>query len=148
MDPNNQEPHARTLYSDPYNPQASIPPQQQANGQLPSPVTDPTQLGQGVPPVTPPTDPKKGGPNILVIVVIVGVVLVLICGLIVLLSSGGDDTATNQQATEQQAGSQTLQPAKSIELEEANNAINQDLSGLDDEKDYPNNSLEDMTLGL
>lgn len=80
---------------------------------------------------------------------IVGAVLVIILIIVALIAGGGGDkTGQDKPSTDNSALTPALQPAQSVELEQTNNALSQDLSGLDDEKDLPNNSLEDQTLGL
>lgn len=102
------------------------------------------------PQVAPVSTKNGGGPNKLVIVVIAGIALVFILGIIALVMSsngnkGGADKTLEAPANTQ---SQSLQPAESIDLEQTNNAISQDMSSLDDENDFPANSLDDKTLNL
>lgn len=88
---------------------------------------------------------KKG----LIIAIISGVGALFIIALVVIVLASADNSKSKNQddsATSTQAP--ILQPAQAIEMEQTNNSINQDLSGLDDEKDFPANSLEDKTLGL
>lgn len=94
--------------------------------------------------------PSKKGPNKLIIIIIAGVVLLLILGIYAITATQSQKTAapqSNQQSAETDYA-QSLQPAQAIDLEQANNAISQDLSSLDDEKDFPAASLDDKTLGL
>lgn len=102
------------------------------------------------PQVAPTINSGSGGPNKLVIIVIAGIVLLFIVGIIALvMSSGGSDKAGDKTLeTPANTQSQSLQPAESIDLEQTNNAISQDMSGLDDESDFPANSLDDKTLNL
>lgn len=91
----------------------------------------------------------KKGPNKLVIIVIAGIaLLVIVAGAVLLTSSGGKPAPTVDTTTQTNTQSQSLQPAQAIDLEQTNNAIGQDLSSVDDEADFPANSLDDKTLGL
>lgn len=80
---------------------------------------------------------------------IIGAVLVIVL-LIFALAAGGGNKPQDKKGSTSISNTQpeALKPANSIELEQTNNAISQDLSRLDDERDLPNNSLEDSTLGL
>jgi hypothetical protein len=86
--------------------------------------------------------------------IIVGVVIALavLVALASFLIANSSSQSTKQSAkstssnTNQDAS--TLQPATAIELEQANNSISQDLSGIDDEKDFPTTSLDDKSIGL
>lgn len=94
---------------------------------------------------------KSGGaPSKLAIAVILGIVLVVILGLVALLMSNSDSNNSGDKTLEAPASgqSQSLLPAQSIDLEQTNNAISQDMSALDDEKDFPATSLDDKTLNL
>lgn len=97
-----------------------------------------------------PQFPAKKGPGKLVIIVIAGIALLVVLGIVVAVSSAGNKPKTNQAAQQSvdPNQSQNLKPAQAIDLEQASNAISQDLSSLDDEKDFPATSLDDKTLGL
>lgn len=92
---------------------------------------------------------KSSGPNKLLIVAIAGVVLVVILGVIALLLSGSD-TQKAKQPNDQTDTSQaeSIQPAQALDVQQAGNAISQDLSDLDDEKDFPANALDSKALNL
>lgn len=95
-----------------------------------------------------PQFPAKKGPSKLVMVVIAGIALLLILGIIVALSSTGNKSNNQAQQPQETGQSENLKPAQAIDLQQASNAISQDLSSLDDEKNFPANSLDDKTLGL
>lgn len=93
--------------------------------------------------------PAKQGPNKLVIIVIAGIALLVVLGIVAAVSTAGNKPKTNQtQQTEGTGQSENLKPAQAIDLQQASNAISQDLSSIDDEKNFPADSLEDKTLGL
>lgn len=116
---------------------------------VPQPQAQPAAGPTSQSPTSNNTQKKRGKlPKGPLIAGIVGGVLVI--GLLVTaLLLGGSNTKPAQTTTQPDSGqSQALQPAESVELEQANNALSQDLSRLDDEKDLPGNSLEDSALGL
>ncbi|MGI9028047.1 MAG: hypothetical protein ACR2FM_04375 [Candidatus Saccharimonadales bacterium] len=146
-----------------------VPPAQSQPGQplvptspTPIPVQQPEVYNASSVPTTPygmqpplaSSNNQRGGtkpvPNKLFIVAGAGLGLVVVLGIVlVILSSGGSKTPTNQnQQSQTTVQSPSLVPAQSVEIEQINNAISQDLSQIDDEKDFPSNSLEDQTLGL
>lgn len=80
--------------------------------------------------------------------IIGGVVVIVLIIVALVATSGNKPSQTKKAASPGNTQPQALQPAQSVELEQTNNALSQDLSSLDDEKDLPNNSLDDLTLGL
>lgn len=94
--------------------------------------------------------PAKKAPNKLIIIIIAGVSLLIVLVIVVFVASQSQKPKTNQANTPatNSAQPQNLEPAQAIDLEQASNAISQDLSSLDDEKDFPATSLDDKTLGL
>lgn len=103
-------------------------------------------------PANPSSNPQfttaKQGPNKLLIAAIVGVVLVLLLVITAAVLSSGGNKKAEQTQKPQTAINASLVPAQSVEIEQINNAISQDLSQIDDERDFPSASLEDTTLGL
>ena len=84
-----------------------------------------------------------------------GLVIAIVAGLVLIggltayaLLAGGQKPAPKQTTTTDASQSQVLEAAQAIDVEQTNNSLSQDLSRLDDEKDLPNSSLEDTTLGL
>lgn len=99
-------------------------------------------------PVSPKSPKKLTGPNKIVLASIGGAIalVIIIIIVIVAISSGGEK---KKEATDANPNtSPSLQPATALDLTQASNAISQDIGGLDDEKDFPSNSLDDKTLGL
>lgn len=80
---------------------------------------------------------------------IVATVLILLLGGItagaVLMSGSKPKQAATQQQTDQPQGPQ---PAQAIDVEQTNNSINQDVTGFDNTKDFPDTMLDDSALGL
>jgi hypothetical protein len=131
--------------------QAAPPPQPVQPGQVPgAPYGGPPQPAPQFPQQSPaPPAPKK--PKTLVIVSIVLGVLLVLAIIVALIMNSGDKTANQAQPTPAQDSTtqaEILEPAQSVEVEQTSNSLSQDLSGLDDEKDLPTNSLDDKTLGL
>lgn len=165
---------AHTMYSPPYNQPYGQPPATQAPGSTTGPGSPPAQQPEvynspslaatpyGTQPVpqpqvtaggagTPQQYTAKKGPNKLVIIIIAGVSLLLLLIIIAVIASSGQNSADKQANQAQQIDTsqlESLQPAQAIDLEEASNAISQDMSSLDDERDFPADSLDDKTLGL
>lgn len=93
-----------------------------------------------------PVKNSKKGP---LIAAVAGISSILILTVVVVVLGGGEST-TKQPATQTTTNPQALllQPAQPIDIEQANNAISQDLSTLNDEEDFPNSSLDDKSLDL
>lgn len=132
----------------PYNPQNQQPPQ-------PEVYNSPTLANASYGVVQPQSGgaPASGGPvrsrrGLLIAAITGGAVIIILIILAVVLTMSSSGSKEKPAVTETDTSTQALQPAKSIELEQANNSINQDMSGLNDEKDFPANSLDDKTLGL
>lgn len=96
-----------------------------------------------------PQQPKKSSSKGPLIAAGIGVFIVIVLTVVGLMMSGGNSSKTQKQ-TAQPANTtpQLLQPGQAIDVEQANNAINQDLSTLNDDNDFPDSSLEDKTIGL
>lgn len=153
------EPGQNPFFTEP-TPNNPAPQQPGAYNTLPSATAPNMYSGQPVPPSQPatvvgapvasPSYQRKSGPSKLVIIVIAGVVLVLVIGIIALVATSGSNKKANtkDQTSTDTTQSQSLLPAQPIDLEQTNNAISQDISGLDDEKDFPAKSLDDKTLNL
>lgn len=80
--------------------------------------------------------------------IIIAVVVALFAGItlaVLLTSSNKPKAPQEQQATDQQQGPQ---PAQAIDVEQTSNSISQDISGHDNNKDFPTTQLEDKDLGL
>lgn len=93
-----------------------------------------------------PTPPKK--PSIkkpLIVASITILVLVAVTAGAIMFAGGKKQTPV---ATDQTQQAQGPQPAQAIDVEQTNNSINQDVTGFDNTKDFPDNMLEDTQLGL
>ena len=142
----------------PNNPQQNNNPQPQVYGPTssapnlpygnPTPQPMPNQMPQAAVINDPPEQPKsrKG----LVIAGIIGASLLVIALLSVIVVVALNQSSPNKKktTTEQSGPAQVILPAQSVEVEQVSNALGQDLSRLDDEKDLPANSLDDTTLNL
>lgn len=128
--------------SEPLAPYVPPQPQQPTQQQSPASVSSQQPHNSGQKPVK----SSKKGP---LIAAIVGISAILILSVAVVVLGGGEST-TKQPANQTTTNSQALllQPAQPIDIEQINNAINQDLSTLNDEEDFPTNSLDDKTLDL
>jgi len=131
----------------PYNPnplQPQQPPQPNIYGPvLPSPAP-------GVPPqpqFQPPMPPKSNKKVFIIGGAVAGIVVLLIIVAVVALSGGNKNQppAEEHQETTEAEGPQ---PATAVDVEHANNSISQDISGLNDDRDFPVDQLEEKTLKL
>ncbi len=76
--------------------------------------------------------------------VVAGVVLLLILAVILVVASSSNSPVVQEAESEPQ----NPQPATTIGIEQINNSISQDLSAIDDARDFPESQLTDDTLGL
>ncbi len=118
---------------------------------LPSNITPPGAPG-GVPPKvnyagapTMPT-PKSADKKRLIVLGLIIVVAVAILLYVLVKSTGNKSTPPATTTTSDQ--SQGPQPATALGIEQASNAISQDISSLHDDVDFPPNALKDASLGL
>lgn len=144
----------------PQNPYQQPSPQNQQPVQQPEVYNSPTLAGMpyGAQPApqpqstvtsTPlPSTGKKRSKGPIIIGIVAGIMLILVVLAVVLQGGGKDNDANKPASPESTTTPQALQPATSIELQQVDNSLSQDLSALDDEKDFPNASLDDKTLGL
>lgn len=87
--------------------------------------------------------------KILIIATIVVAALVVLIGLLVVALSGGDSSNNDKQAVEDNGSQPSIvQPGTALEIQQISNSITQDISTVDDEKDFPSTSLDDRSLGL
>lgn len=164
MDPNQQQPQddAGKRWAPGQNPFLTQPLSGEGSSQLPQPQMQAPQnpnlnIQQSAQPqpvngggTNSPNKNNQGGFNkILIIVVGVIALLVIAGGLIVVAMSGDSSKQENQETTSQDSGQPpSLQPATALDIQQVNNAITNDMSTVDDESDYPNDSLTDKSLGL
>jgi hypothetical protein len=132
----------------PPNPQSSqIFPPGPATVQQPLSQSMSTQTAQVQPPVVGgPIKTKKSSKLVIVVVVAVVVLAVMLGAVLILGKKKPVKKATGN--TTQTTQTQGPQPATALSTEQINNAINQDVSGLDNEKDFPANQLDDKSLEL
>ncbi len=79
---------------------------------------------------------------------LIGLLTLIIIILIVLLATGDKAPAPAKETTSETSQSQGPQPASAIDIEQTNNAISQDISGLNDDQDFPADKLNDKNLKL
>ncbi len=113
----------------------------------PVPAQPPSQFSPAEPvqPITNLPKPKKKSKKPLIIGVSTIVLLFVITGAAIALGGTKKQANTPQQQT---AAPEGPQPAAAIDVEQANNSIGQDVTGLDNNKDFPSAELDDKTLGL
>lgn len=117
-----------------------------ATGGYPVPE-QPYMSGQPPQPMTKlPTPPKKSSTKKPLLVAGIGIGLLVIISVVVIVLGGGKKQTP--VATDQTEQAQGPQPAQAIDVEQTNNSINQDVTGFDNTKDFPDNLLEDSQLGL
>ncbi len=105
--------------------------------------------GQPAPQPQTPVQPAQNHRRGPVIAIIVGIVVALLLVLAAIFATSSSTKTADQATTpKQSASSQVIEPAEAIEVEQTNNSISQDLSTLDEEKDFPATGLDDKSLGL
>lgn len=125
----------------PYAPNQSQPPTIYGPA-LPPP--SPTPAGQA--PFRPPAPQKSNKKLFIIGGAVAGLVLLTIVALVVILTNGKKPPQQQQQEETTQA--QGPQPAKAVDVEQANNSISQDISSLNDDQDFPADQLDDKSLKL
>jgi hypothetical protein len=94
------------------------------------------------------TNPAQKNP-IKIIFIALGITFLIAIILAVILSSSAKDKDEGaQQQAQSQNSSTGPTKATALDVENANNSINQSLGGLNDEQDFPPTQLDDKTLGL
>ena len=121
-------------------------PQQPPQNQNTEPQV-PTQQVYNQPPTGMSTQPKPNK-NKLYILIGAGVGLLLLFTVIAVLAGGNGKKQAPQTVSSDDAKSQLLEPAKALDIEQINNAISQDMSNLNNDKDFPADQLSDKALGL
>ncbi len=129
---------------------APQPVQQQPVGTVMPQPNPAQQASNQAMPVRPVVGPRPKKPKFLIII-IVGVVLLIgmtVAG--VLLTKPKKKAAVNNGTADVQKAEEatSLLPAKSLDVEQTNAAVNQDISGINDENDFPPTQLDDKALGL
>jgi amino acid transporter len=107
----------------------------------------PEAPNQPIQPITKLSTNKKPSKKLPLIIAgsVVGVLVLITLGA-VLLSGGNKQPVQNN--TNQTQAAEGPQPASAIDVEQANNAITQDVTGHDNTKDFPDDMLTDQSLGL
>lgn len=107
------------------------------------PGVQPPQVQPSTP--TPAPSPQGSKKKLLLIVAGVVVILVVVSLVVVLTSSKKSKAPQAQQESTQPEGPQ---PAQAIDVEQTSNSITQDITGHDNNKDFPADQLGDKHLGL
>ncbi len=157
QDPNAQghhwEPGQNPFFTEPTPNSTNVPVQQPEVYNSPTLANVPYGAQPAPQPIMPnggtPTSGSTNGPNKFVLIgaALAALLVVSIIIVVVVISSSGNKKQTTEQTTDT-TKSQSLQPATSLDLGQTSNAINQDMSTLDDEKDFPATSLDDKSLSL
>lgn len=113
----------------------------------PQPLVDVTSP-KPVLPTQPVVGPKPKKPKFLLIIIIAVVLLAAMTVAGVLLSKPKKKSPANTAQTQQTDQKTGLSPAEAIDVEQANSSINQDISSINDENDFPPTQLDDKALGL
>jgi len=110
-----------------------------------SPQVSPT----GGPPPSPYLTPQpKNYKPFIIIGGVAGVLLLVAIGLVLFLPGNGKKKTPTQQTSNQSNTSQGPQAASAVDVEQANSSISQDVSGLNDDQDFPVDQLTDHAFGL
>lgn len=115
--------------------------------QYPEPqVSGPVQSPQNS---RPPQAPIPGAKNKKLFIVIGAAVgfLVLVTVIAVLLSGGDKKPGTETPAADS-TKTQLLEPSNALDIEQINNSVNQEMSNLSNDRDFPAEQLSDKALGL
>lgn len=150
-----------SIMSPPQQPQTPAPPKQPTSSLHPNQNTgdDITQGGQQLfqaPPnipiqqtpenIVPENKPKKNKMIIFLIVSFLVLVVLTVAALLLVPKKKGTKSQDNQTATQQPQS--PVKPAEAIDVEQTNNSVNQDISGLNIDEDFPTTQMEDKALGL
>lgn len=104
---------------------------------------------QQVPQMPAPLPPPPGSRSKLPLVIglaVGAVVLMLVIALA--FGGGGEKKEEDQTPTNGPASSIVSEGAKSLDVQQVNDSISQDMSNLDNDRDFPADGLSDDTLGL
>jgi cytoskeletal protein RodZ len=157
---NNQNPqqHQQGRFMDSVQPQVINPqpgnygptgqaPMQQVGGQgfVPQPQQNPVNVN---PQQNGPIKPKKSNKTKFILVAVAGLALLGILTAIALLAAPGKKQTQEQSSTNNQTSADTQKPADAIDVGNTNNSINQDISGLNTDNDFPPTQLDDKSLNL
>ncbi len=115
-----------------------------------TPGYGPNPEPNGGPSVYPVKNPPKSKRKLIIIVASALAALVIIVIIVVVVAGGKKPSTPAKPAQDPNENSQSQgpQPATSLGVEQINNSISQDISGLNDDQDYPPTKLDDKTLTL
>jgi len=94
--------------------------------------------------ITQPTAPKKKGGMVIVIAIIIFLMLAVAAYFV--YTSGNDSSKASQ--SKQPASTAQVSQAKTSDVDQTNQALDKDLSSVDDNKDFTSTDLSDASLGL
>jgi hypothetical protein len=93
--------------------------------------------------------PKKSSKTKFIIVAVVGVLVLAIMTAIALVATPSKKQPSEQNTNNNTQNSQDAQkPANAIDVGNTNNSINQDMSGLNTDNDFPATQFDDKSLNL
>jgi hypothetical protein len=110
------------------------------------PNANPTGLGGSAGPTS--SKRIKKLPLIIVGVVAVIFVILIIVAVIVSRKNGDNKNPTTDEPTTEHLDPEGPQPATALDVEQTNNSITQDITGLNDDKEFPPEQLSDDSLDL
>ncbi|HEX5797306.1 MAG TPA: hypothetical protein VFX86_02860 [Candidatus Saccharimonadales bacterium] len=117
------------------------------------PDTPPQPSGQPAPaPPEPPEEPSfsagDGGRKKVLTFIAAGFGLfVIIVTIIAFATSGGNKTSNGTDGQDVETSGILVEPT-AVDIENANNSISSDITGLNDENDFPESNLSDINLQL
>ena len=92
--------------------------------------------------------PKKTNKTKFIIVAVVGVLVLVIMTAIALVATPKKKQSSEQNTGNSPQSQDPQKPADAIDVSNTNNSINQDISGLNTENDFPATQLDDKSLNL
>lgn len=92
--------------------------------------------------------PKKKSKLLFIFIAVIALLGLLTAAAVILAPKSNKSSQKDQQAQIQPNEDTTLSPAESINVEQTNSSINQDISGLNIEEDFPATQLDDKSLNL
>lgn len=110
----------------------------------PAPPPPPQQPINSPPPFSSDDDARKK--RLLTVIGAGAAAFVLLIIIVVVMTSGGNKSANNNVAQETQTG--ILIEPTALDIENANNSINSDITSLNDDNDFPQADLSDTNLQL
>ncbi len=100
-------------------------------------------------PPVPPEETKQAGNKLpLVLGIVAAIELLLIIGLLIAVAAKPKTSKTANNNAGNTSQSQGPTAATSTSVQTGSDSISQDISGLNDDKDFPTKALDDSSLGL